>query len=197
MCLLDVFLDLGLAICSERRLSPAQLVGKHPHTPYIDLLAVAVAIKHLRRDVVQRPAERHPFRGVAGGQPEIAELGHTIAKQDVLRLQIPVDDVVVVHLLESHTDIPDDLSCLLLTQVLVFLLLEVAEEVALIRQLRHQVDRRSIRKVAVELEDVGMVVAGMQLDLPLDLPLQTLFLKELLIHGLDGNIESCMKHDAT
>ena len=54
----DATVGLVVTFSFEGRLAAEKLVAEHAETPQIDLLVVQLALDHLRRQVVQRAAQR-------------------------------------------------------------------------------------------------------------------------------------------
>ena len=83
-------------------------------------------------------------------------------KQDILRLDIPMDDITIVHELNRVADLPRDASHSLLPETA--LLLEVVVNVPAAAELQHEVEVILICEEGVELYDIGMVQVALDLD---------------------------------
>lgn len=84
------------------RTSSEEFVSKDSNTPDVDGVVVVRILNHFRREVVKGPT--HSFSavlGAVGAPPKICELDDSIAIQQILWLYVSVNDVLVVHVLES------------------------------------------------------------------------------------------------
>ena len=99
-------------------------------------------------------------------------------EEDVLRLDVAVDDVAVVHELDGVADLLDDAAHLLLGEP--SLAAQAAVDVASAAQLQHQVQVVLVAEVGVELHDVGVVEVALDLYFPDELVDVLLRLEDLL-----------------
>lgn len=113
---------------------------------------------------------------------KVCQLDSAEAIEQVLRLDIPVDNVLRVDVLESLDHLPDVVRCLLLRVAL--LRAEVLVELPFWAVLEDEVDLVLVEEEAVELDDVGVAQMALDLDLSsqlvLDSSLQKLLLEEHL-----------------
>lgn len=101
--------QIHFSVDSEGYLAQDALVGHHADIPDVDLVVVGLALDDLGR-VVQRAAR--------GGLPhaeapvdcpaEITDFHHSEVEQDVLRLDISVDDQLLVDIVDTLADLPHD-----------------------------------------------------------------------------------------
>lgn len=144
---------------------------------------MAPLLDHLRGQVLRRPAVRVAVLvvHVVIGPSEICKFdAAVICDQDVLRLDVPVNNVVLlgVQALDSAYDLPNVLAGLLLFDLAFFpqQLIQLAART----ELEHQVDVRVVLVVVVYLEYVGMVQLVLDLDLQADL-MHEIFVKYFLL----------------
>jgi hypothetical protein len=101
----------------ERREAGEQVIARHPEAVQVAAVVHRLPL-HLLRRHVQRGAQRHPALGQAErfllaaevpGQAEVRHLHfHLAGEEDVLRLDVAVDDAVVVGELQGIADLRDD-----------------------------------------------------------------------------------------
>mmetsp|Transcript_48062 Transcript_48062/g.148315 ORF Transcript_48062/g.148315 Transcript_48062/m.148315 type:complete len:343 (-) Transcript_48062:141-1169(-) len=103
LALQDLLVDPERRVVVERRVPRDEFVQQDPHRPPVHRLAVALALDHLGRQVLGRPAQRErPLRHLLR-EPEVRDLDvPLVVQQQVLRLQVAVDDVFGVHVLERE-----------------------------------------------------------------------------------------------
>lgn len=90
----------------ERGVAYNHLINKDAQCPPVDGLAVTLVQKHLRSDVLGRATKRVSAVLDGLGEAEIRKFEETILReQDILRLQIAVDDVLVVQVGEDNRDL--------------------------------------------------------------------------------------------
>lgn len=83
-------------------------------------------------------------------------------KQDILRLDIPVDDITIVHELNRVADLPRDTPHALLAETALFF--EVVVDVPAAAELQHEVKVVLVCEEGVQLDDIGMVQVALDLD---------------------------------
>ena len=92
----------------ERSLPGRQLKGEHSHRPDIHLLVVVLTSQHFWGKVVEGPAEG-ASPGLRDHCPaEVSDLKRIARNQDVLRLDVPVDDVARVEVGKPLTNLLQD-----------------------------------------------------------------------------------------
>lgn len=102
----DLLVDLNGLIGEERRITGGHLVHQNAQGPPIHGLVVPFAQNDLGREVLRGAAEGpratlHPF-----GEPEVGDLQVALAvDQQVLRLQVPVNEVQIVQIFEREHDL--------------------------------------------------------------------------------------------
>ena len=106
-------------------------------------------------------------------------------KQDVLRLDVPMDDVVVVHEVKGVADLLNDPSDLLFLKAT--FLLQLVIEVASWTVLQHQVEVLLVVEESVQLSYIWMLQVALDLDLTCQL--SNVFLV-VLKNGLFDLLES-------
>ena len=165
--------DDGLrAGAGERRLPGQQLVQHAAEGVDVAPAVDAALPAGLLRAHVGRRADRHagPGQGLlAAGRAGDPEVGHqrlAVGEQDVLRLDVPVDDVVAMGVVQRQGRLPDDADRLVHRE------LDLAGEPvpqALALDERHGVPEltRGFSRV-VHAQDVGVLEPGGELDLPLE-----------------------------
>ena len=82
-----------MALGLERRVPDQELEAKDPECPQVNLLVVVLPFDHLRRQVVEGPAQRGPLgRGRVDAPPEVGDLQVlSDVEQQVLGLDVAVD----------------------------------------------------------------------------------------------------------
>jgi hypothetical protein len=110
-----------------------QLVCEHPDAPNVRFGVVRHPLHDLRRGV-----ERSPTLGIAHQRavncpPEIANLDSILVQKDILWLEVPVDYVMLVHVLRCDAQLPHPLTglCLGNRSMLAEIVIEVAIETSL------------------------------------------------------------------
>lgn len=99
----DLLVNLYRLIGKERRITGRHFVDEHSERPPVHRFIVALAQNDLRRQILGRAAQRpgpslHAFR-----KPEIRHLQVAlVVDQQVLRLQIPIDQVQIVQILKGE-----------------------------------------------------------------------------------------------
>lgn len=93
-------------VINKRRLAGEHLIVKDPKRPPVDPLVVALVEEHLGRDVLGGTAERVGLELHLLREAKVGDFEVTFAiKQQVLRLQITVDDLVEVEVLKYQRDL--------------------------------------------------------------------------------------------
>jgi hypothetical protein len=85
-------------------------------------------------------------------------------EDDVLRLQVAVDDLTLMHVIQSPADLLHDYTSQLLVELP--LLLEEGVELPRGAELLHQINMRLVCEESVKLDHVGVVEEGLDLYLP-------------------------------
>lgn len=110
---------------------------------------------HLGRKVVEGSAEGlAPITGCMTGPAEVGEFDCVIETEEILRLYVPVDDVLLVDVGERLRDLVDDVRTLGLVKAAPWSVFEFLVELATRNVLKNHVDLVLIIKEAVEGEDV-------------------------------------------
>ncbi len=109
----DFSVNIHRVIVLERRIASKHFVKKNSESPPVDGFSVALVQQNLRSDVLRSSAN-----GVCSLCNDLckAEVNHLqvaiSANHDVLRLQIPVDNVETLKILENRDDLGSVESCL-------------------------------------------------------------------------------------
>ena len=121
------FLDLGVqlrhALVVERYFSAHQNVEHNPETPYIDLWAgVLLGLQQFWGCEIQAAAEC--FQQISGreqvAQAKINDFDvASLADEDVLNFQVPVNDAVTVTVVQGAGDLTSKLASLFLLEATV------------------------------------------------------------------------------
>lgn len=113
-------------------------------------------LDHFGRGVDGRAAEGVPEQRGVHCPPEVADLHHLLVHEDVLRLDVPVDDVLLVHVLDCLGDLLNDLPDFLLT-VCSLPFLKVFKQIVAQAGLQQEVHILVVHEEVVEAHDVGVV----------------------------------------
>jgi len=102
------------AVVVERQAAAQQNERDDPEGPNVDGLVVRLPLQHLRGDVPAGAKER-PGHGPVGEhfrKPEIDYfhfgVGPCVRQKEVLRLEVPVDDALLVHVVHGGRDLRQD-----------------------------------------------------------------------------------------
>ncbi len=100
----------------ERRTTTAQLINQYAHAPYINLIAILnVKTDHLWRQIVRCPADSLALVGwCMAGPAEICQVNRLVTPEQILRLYVPMDHLLLVTVLQRSTHLVDDECCLAL-----------------------------------------------------------------------------------
>mmetsp|Transcript_21606 Transcript_21606/g.44583 ORF Transcript_21606/g.44583 Transcript_21606/m.44583 type:complete len:271 (-) Transcript_21606:618-1430(-) len=160
-------LRLGL----KGRTSHQKLVQQHPQRPRVHLLIVLLSLDHLRGKVVQRPAHGVPPRSRrVHTPPEIRNLDIVVRpEKQILRLDIPVNDVLRMAVTKRLTEIANELGRRPLRKPP--LGSEPLVQLSARTVLQNQIDVLIVVEIAVHPQDV--LVPQMRLDF--DLAAQLVF----------------------
>lgn len=114
----DFLIGDVLVLGLEGRLAASQFVQQHSQGPDVDPLIVGSPLDDFRRHVVDGPTEGLPLvEGRVSGPAEVGQLQHPVLDQYVLGLDVPVHDVLVVHVLEGRDGLLAVVGGLLLVEV--------------------------------------------------------------------------------
>ena len=171
----------------EGRLQCAHLVEEHAQGPHIGLEAVREAFYYLGREVVWRANHGlgHVYRVAQDvGNAEVAQFDKTLlGQEDVLRLDVSVQDLSVVHVFHAETDLGEPVEDLLFFEELAFLLNYPLVQVSAICEVHHDAEVLVLAFVHfAELYDVWVVQCCQ------DLRFFKALLTVLLIHRLLRNL---------
>jgi len=135
-------------------------------SPDIRREPVTLLVEHLRGNVVWRPADRSLFLLTeAGGQAKVANLdSHAGSEEEVAKLQVPVDDVLLVDVGHPVAQLRHVVAHLGLRHRHPRLLnVHQRLEGAI---LQHDVDVLRVFKVFEELDNISVSETGVELNLP-------------------------------
>ena len=167
---MDVVVEVNLAVVdflnhivhvlsAEGGLVMKQLVQKDAERPYVGFLGLRLAKQDLRRHVLVGSAKglAHFIRIVHGAPPEVAELDvEVFVQEDVLRFQVAMHDVPAMDVLQGQRRLIKELHLLQLGNV-PLVLVEIAEEIAVLGILKEKVESAVLFDEILELDDVGMI----------------------------------------
>lgn len=143
-----------MALRLERRVADQKLVHQDPKAPDVDPLVVLFPFNHFGGQVVQRPAEclSARRRGV-DGPAEISNLQLSPRpKQQILRLNVPVNNVLFVAIPEGRRHFQNELRRLPLRKVA--LIGKVLVELSMGSVLKNQVDAFVVIKITIHAQDI-------------------------------------------
>mmetsp|Transcript_76771 Transcript_76771/g.203866 ORF Transcript_76771/g.203866 Transcript_76771/m.203866 type:complete len:676 (-) Transcript_76771:172-2199(-) len=141
----------------EGRVASQQLERKDAQCPPVNCVGVPLRRDHLWSEIVRRPAGGERLAGRDLGQAHVCELDMPrVIEQEVLRLQVPVDDLLAVQMLERkgrarHVELRQGL---LTPQVL---LVVRCVQLTAQRQLQKKVERLVSVVRLVESHDEGRI----------------------------------------
>lgn len=140
----------------EWRPADEELVAQNAQAPLVDRVVVALAIDHLRRQVVERAAHRLALVRLGVRRPaEVGQLHVVVGGQhDVLRLQVAVDDVIAVAVVQRVGHLVRVLGGARLVEAAVGRRLQVLVQLALAGQLDGQIDALVVVEPRVQAQDV-------------------------------------------
>ena len=195
--LLDPRLGRRLRRAAERVAAGEEDVEQHARRPHVDFLVVRAA-EHLGRHVVERAAdllERRRARRPAHREAEVDELEERRAvgrrEQQVLRLEVAVDDVLLVARAERLQHVVRHARREPLR--VLRLLREPVGQLAARAQLLHEVDEVGVLVLAVEAAEVAVVRRRAELGHQLDLHREQL-LPRRLRRALRGVERAHLRH---
>eukprot|EP00968_Pinguiococcus_pyrenoidosus_P002264 scaffold122_cov236-Pinguiococcus_pyrenoidosus.AAC.15 len=101
----DLLVDGEGVLVEIRRVARQHLEDENAQGPPVHAEAVALTLNDLRRQVLRRAAERPRLVLHHLGEAEVGDLEEALARQQqVLRLEVSVDDAVVVQVAEGQHD---------------------------------------------------------------------------------------------
>ena len=146
----------------EGSLAADHLVGKHPDTPNVHAIIIALPSDDLRAHVVQGTAVSSPPIGANGRPAKITQLAdilnnkkHYICQHDVLWLDIAMQNRMVMHFLDPQTDLFESIDGLGLGKLL--LLLDEVEDVASFHVFHDDVEVGGVVEETIEFDDVRVI----------------------------------------
>jgi len=102
----DLLVDLDRLISEEWRISRGHLIDQYSQRPPIHRLVVALAENDLGREIFRRATQGPRPTLYPLGEAKVGDLQVTLrVDQQILRLQIPVDQIEVVQVLEREYDL--------------------------------------------------------------------------------------------
>ena len=157
---LNQLVHLVLVWVVEWRDANYHLVNEDSKCPPVERLVVAGPLNHLGRQVLGGAAERVRFHivGLLHDLSKTKVCQHDVAvvvNENVLRLQIPVDNVRLVQVAEGKGDLCSVKLCLFLREALLFR--QVFEQFATLHELHDKVDAVGLLKDVVHTDDERMV----------------------------------------
>lgn len=150
----DLLVDLNRLVGEERRVPGGHLVHQHTQRPPVDGFVVTLTEDDLRGEVLGRTAQRPCAALHSLGEAEIRHLQVTLrVDQEVLRLQVPVDQIQVVEVLESEHDLSGIETRMGLGEAAD--LAQVREHLATGHVLQHHVEVRIVFEVKPQADEEG------------------------------------------
>lgn len=171
-----------------------ELVRQNAQTPQVNLFVVVVLrrarLDHLGREVIQRAAHGlPPVVGSMDAPAEIRDLDLAVdADQDVLRLDIPVDNMLAVQVSQRGSHLGNVLGGLPLGEAV--RAAKMLIQLALAGELQDQKDTLAVVEVAEHLQDARMAQVALDLNLTTDLALDAAVLDLVLVKNLQGADEA-------
>mmetsp|Transcript_70 Transcript_70/g.283 ORF Transcript_70/g.283 Transcript_70/m.283 type:complete len:342 (+) Transcript_70:594-1619(+) len=156
LALEDLLVDTERILVVKRRVPSQHLVDEDAHSPPVHSLAVAFAENDLGREVLWCAAEcPSPILDTLGkakvGDFDVAR----VIKQQVLRLEVPVDDGLSVQVLEGKDDLRGiEARCFVGEAPR---LAQVGEELATDDVLHHQVEVHGVLEGSKQVDDEGVI----------------------------------------
>jgi hypothetical protein len=106
------------------RRSTRQFIKQYPDGPNINPLIIAASLNNLRRHIVNSPTKSLPLTEISKNlldrrisrPAKVTHLDHFVLNENILRLDVPVDDVLVVHVLERRYALFSVVGCLLFAE---------------------------------------------------------------------------------
>lgn len=117
----DLVANLPWMHSCERSSAMHQLVKQDTERPYIKRVIVILVLDHLRGHVLQRAAERVSLLHVVSlyAPPKITNLNDiSIFDKDIFRLDIPMDESLLVKIIDTRTNLNEEIECSVLAQKL-------------------------------------------------------------------------------
>lgn len=113
-----------------------------------------------------------------------------LMKKDILRFQVSMDNVVIVHIFNRMTDLSNDIFDFIFWEATIDFKLWV--EIGRMTEFEHKIDISIFNKDAVELDDVGMIKKALYFDFPHELNKLIIFVVIYFLWDLfDGTEEAC------
>ena len=118
----DVVVGNILAVAGKGSLPGQQEEHQDAYAPNVNAKVVAHLGENFRRDVIGSSANGVSLTARLHRQPEVGDLHHVFFEQHIVRLDIPVDDAVIVEVLNSAENLQHQASHLCFFENLVFVL---------------------------------------------------------------------------
>mmetsp|Transcript_35771 Transcript_35771/g.80371 ORF Transcript_35771/g.80371 Transcript_35771/m.80371 type:complete len:279 (-) Transcript_35771:765-1601(-) len=167
----------ALAVVVEREAPAQQHENYHPEGPRVDRLGVPLPLQHFRRQVPARSEEGAGHGKVLRDQLRESEIDNLhldvmrrprlVRQQKVLRLHVPVYNILRVHINHRVCNLPDNSTSLLLRQR--SLLHHIIEQFPAVHQLHDNINLILGNVHVVQGDDVGMPQRPQCLDLGVEL----------------------------
>mmetsp|Transcript_100481 Transcript_100481/g.259520 ORF Transcript_100481/g.259520 Transcript_100481/m.259520 type:complete len:251 (-) Transcript_100481:232-984(-) len=186
----------------ERWATDHHLVEQHAAAPDVQRVVVALALDHLRRQVVERPAEGGARHAREGAPAEVRNLQDVVVvDEEVLWLEVSVDDGLAVQVLQPAGNLREVVARHALWEAAALTGPEELVQLTLGAVLQQQVDRLGVLEVPIQPEDVLVLQVALHLNLAFDLVDQVPVNDLDLLHGLQrediaGALEPDTTHDA-
>lgn len=149
-----------------------------------------MARTHLGWEVVEGAAQS--FAAIAGcvaGPAEVGEFDGVEGAEEVLRLDVPVDDVLLVDVGEGLRDLVNDVGALGLIEAAPRRVLELLVELAARDVLQNHVDLVLVEEKAVDGQDVLVLEVEANFNFPLQLLLDPVVDELCLVEDFEGHHE--------
>jgi hypothetical protein len=152
-----------VALCLEGRVADEELVAQNAERPNVHCFVVGLALNHLGGEVVERATEGVALggRGV-DGPAEVGDLDLALAiDEEVLRLDVTVDDVLLVAVVERRGEGSDVVRSSLLREALKAL--KVFVKLSSRGEFEDEIDSALIVEITIKAKNI--VVTKVRLDL--------------------------------
>ena len=183
----DSLVRVRVALRLKRRVADEKLVCKHAKTPHINICIVRKTFDHLRRQVVQRAAQR--FAAQAGRVHAPAEIGDlqvaSVVEKKVFWLDVAVDHVLTVAIHQSMRQLLNIKCGPVFRET--NRLLQITVQFSFCSEFKNQINSSSIVKITVESENVWMPEMTLNLNLAPQLVLHAVIVQLFFEKHLQGH----------
>ena len=148
-------------------------MDENAYSPNVYIFIVFLVVDHLWRQVIKRPANGFPSVGRrVHAPPEVCNLQRAQTIQQILRLYVPMDDILLMHVCQRLAQLQYIIGGPFLSESSFWLLFEFLEEFTAWSVFQDEVDLVFIVEKAMHFEDVFVLQMCLDLD----------FSPELVLH---------------